>query len=144
MGGANSELLAGCKPEEVARAALIYEPEWTIGGMEPAPPDTIAEGCGFLRHWIRKAFGRQASEGLRIIYGGSVAAENAEKLLASSEVDGLGAGRKGRDPVAFAQIVKLIARVKGVVPSKRIVRAVWPSAAFAWLESLSCHLSLLA
>ena len=31
-------------------------------------------------------------------------------------VDGLGAGRKGRDPVAFAQIVQWSARVKGKVP----------------------------
>ncbi|MBW2172674.1 MAG: triose-phosphate isomerase, partial [Deltaproteobacteria bacterium] len=51
---------------------------------------------------------------VRIIYGGSVAPENAEELLASPDVDGLGAGRKGRDPVAFAQIVRLIAATKGV------------------------------
>jgi triosephosphate isomerase len=107
------DLLAGCAPEEVSSAAFIYEPEWTIGRLEPAPPDYIAEGCGVIRDWIRKAFGKQAAEGLRVIYGGSVTPENAEKILASKEVDGLGAGRKGRDALAFAQIVKLIARVKG-------------------------------
>jgi triosephosphate isomerase len=106
------DLLAGCLPEEVSTAAFIYEPEWTIGRFEPAPPDYIAEGCGLIRHWIGKTFGRRAAESLRIIYGGSVTPENAEKILGSKEVDGLGAGRKGRDPLTFAQIVKLIVRVK--------------------------------
>jgi triosephosphate isomerase len=108
-----SDLVAWCEPEDMASAAVIYEPEWTVGGVEPAPPDYIAKGCGFIRQWIGKAFGNQAARSIRIIYGGSVAPENAEALLGSSEVDGLGAGRKGRDPVAFSQIVRLIARVKG-------------------------------
>jgi triosephosphate isomerase len=107
-----SDLVAGCEPEDMVSAAVIYEPEWTIGGMEPARPDDIAQGCGFIRQWIGKTFGEQAARSMRIIYGGSVAPENAEALLGSPEVDGLGAGRKGRDPVAFAQIVRLIARVK--------------------------------
>jgi triosephosphate isomerase len=105
-------LLAQCEVQDMVEAAMIYEPEWTIGGMEPPPPDYITEGCGLIRHWTARACGKEAAEGVRIIYGGSVAPENAERLLASSEVDGLGAGRKGRDPAAFAQIVKLIARVK--------------------------------
>jgi triosephosphate isomerase len=49
---------------------------------------------------------------VRIIYGGSVAPEYAADLLASPNVDGVGASRKGRDPDAFAKIVRLIATVK--------------------------------
>ena len=49
------------------------------------------------------------------IYGGSVAPEHAERLLASPDVDGLGAGRMGRDPIGFAKIVSVIAAVKGLV-----------------------------
>jgi triosephosphate isomerase len=55
-----------------------------------------------------------AGDGVRVIYGGSVGPEYAEELLASPDVDGLGVGRKGRDPVAFAQIVRLIAEGKGL------------------------------
>jgi hypothetical protein len=40
--------------------------------------------------------------------------ENAPALLAHGDVDGLGVGRKGRDGNAFADIVRLIAKAKGL------------------------------
>jgi triosephosphate isomerase len=106
-------LFAGCGPEQVAQMAVVYEPEWTIGVREPASPDAVAAGCGFIRRWIGREYGADVAEGVRIIYGGSVAPEYAGELLTSPEVDGLGASRKGRDPVAFAEIVRLIATAKG-------------------------------
>jgi triosephosphate isomerase len=108
-------LFAGCGPEQVAQMAVVYEPEWTIGVREPALPETVAAGCGFIRRWIGGEYGAGVAEGMRVIYGGSVAPEYAGGLLASPEVDGLGASRKGRDPVAFAEIVQLIAAAKGRV-----------------------------
>jgi triosephosphate isomerase len=104
----------GCSPGHIARMAFVYEPEWTIGADEPAPPEHIAEACAFIRDWIRKSYGEEAAEGFLIIYGGSVTPTHARDLLASVDVDGLGAGRKGRDPVAFAEIVQMIAKTKGL------------------------------
>ena len=109
-----ADLFAGCGDEQAARLALVYEPEWSIGAREPAPPDDVAAGCGFIRHWISGAFGPAAAQEVRIIYGGSVTPENAERLLASPDIDGLGAGRQGRDAAAFGQIVRLIAAAKGL------------------------------
>jgi triosephosphate isomerase len=106
-------LFEGCSSGQVAQMALVYEPEWTIGVQEPASPDYVAAGCASIRQWIGRAYGAGVAEGLCIIYGGSVAPERAEGLLASPEVDGLGASRKGRDPGTFAEIVRLIAVVKG-------------------------------
>lgn len=106
-------LFAGCDPDQVSQMALVYEPEWTIGVQEPASPDTVAAGCAFIRRWIGQEYGAGVAGGMRIIYGGSVAPEYAEGLLVSPEVDGLGASRKGRGPIAFAEIVRLIAMVKG-------------------------------
>ena len=106
-------IFAHCEPEKVAQGVIVYEPEWTIGEKEPAPPDYIATSCLFIRDWIGRAFGNAVAQQIRIIYGGSVAPEHVENLLASPDLDGLGAGRKGRDPVAFAQIVQLIATAKG-------------------------------
>ena len=93
---------------------VVYEPKWTIGVEEPASPDYVAAGCRFIRRWIGQEYGDDAVEEVRTIYGGSVAPEYAKGLLASPEVDGLGASRKGRDPIAFAEIVRLIAMVKGL------------------------------
>jgi triosephosphate isomerase len=106
---------ADCEPAQVAQGVIVYEPEWTIGAGKPAPPDYISTSCGFIRDWIKHSFGKDVAQQMRIIYGGSVKPEHVENLLASPDLDGLGAGRKGRDPVAFAQIVRLIAKAKGLV-----------------------------
>jgi triosephosphate isomerase len=106
-------LLAGCAAEQVAYMALVYEPEWTIGVKEPAPPGYVAAGCGAIRRWLGRTYGADPASAIRIIYGGSVAPEYTLNLLASPEVDGVGASRKGRDPAAFAEIVRWIAAAKG-------------------------------
>jgi triosephosphate isomerase len=107
-------LLAGMEPSDVTASVIVYEPEWTIGADEPAPPERVAAGCRVIREWVTATYGGATGAEVRIIYGGSVTPERAEALLASPEVDGLGAGRKGRDPDAFAEIVRLIAQAKGV------------------------------
>lgn len=102
----------GCDAAQVATMAFVYEPEWTIGVAEPAPPKRVAAGCGFIREWIGEHFGPPVAQAVRIIYGGSVTPMHAEALLASSEVDGLGATRKGRRAETFVQIVRRIAEAK--------------------------------
>jgi triosephosphate isomerase len=106
-------MFADCEPTQVAQAVIVYEPEWTIGAQKPASSAYIASSCSLIRNWIAQAFGKDVAQKMRVIYGGSVAPEHVENLLASPDLDGLGAGRKGRDPVAFAQIVRLIASSKG-------------------------------
>lgn len=102
----------GCDATQVATVAFVYEPEWTIGGAEPAPPERAADGCGFIRRWVGERCGLPVAQAVRIIYGGSVTPAHAESLLASPEVDGLGATRKGRQAETFVQIVRQIAAAK--------------------------------
>ena len=112
LGGRLARVLAGCDPAEVGRMAFIYEPELAIGRDAPAAAAEVAGGCALIRGWLRAKLGAEAAEGARIIYGGSVAPEHAGALLAAPDVDGLGAGRQGRDPATFAAIVRQVARVK--------------------------------
>ena len=105
-------VLAGCSAEAVSRSILVYEPEWTIGVAEPAPPQHVAAGCRIIRGWLAERFGQDTAQAVRLVYGGSVAPAYARELLALADLDGLGAGRKGRDPDAFAEIVRLIARAR--------------------------------
>ena len=65
----------------------------------------VAAGCRAIRRWIADAYDDATADQVRTIYGGSV----------TPHVDGLGAGRKGRDPEAFAKIIRLIAQVKGLI-----------------------------
>jgi triosephosphate isomerase len=107
-------LLAGIRAVQVAQMVMVYEPEGTIGVDEPAAPETVAAGCRFIRQWIGESYGRATAHQVRTIYGGSVRPDYAEGLLSSAEVDGLGAGRQGRDPKGFAEIVRSIAEAKGL------------------------------
>jgi len=101
-------LLEGCAGEEVARMAFVYEPEGAIGRAEPVRPRHAAAGCRAIRQWLASRYGTDAAGTVRIIYGGSVTPEHAPALLADPDVDGLGASRRGRDPAAFAEIVRLV------------------------------------
>ena len=107
-------LFAGLDAADVAKMVVVYEPEWTIGVDEPAPPERVAAGCRAVRQWVAQAYDRATADAMRTIYGGSVTPGHAEALLASPQVDGLGAGRKGRAPRAFAEIVHLIAEAKAL------------------------------
>ena len=107
-------MLDGITAEEITRAVMVYEPEWAIGAEEPAPPEYIAERATFMRNWLIERYGNDAIQPIPIIYGGAVFPENAEWLLTTPDIDGLGAGRRGRDPKEFASIAKTVARAYGL------------------------------
>jgi triosephosphate isomerase len=105
-----SRVLVGIGAAEVAQMAFVYEPEWTIGVTQSAPPEHVAAGCREIRQWLADSYGEPAAQGVRILYGGSVMPEGAEDLLEAADVDGLGATRRGRQVESFSQIIHLIAR----------------------------------
>ena len=107
-------MLDGIAGEEITRSLMVYEPEWAIGAEKPAPPEYIAERATFMRNWLIKRYGKDAVQPIPIIYGGAVFPENAEWLLTTPDIDGLGAGRKSRDPKEFAKIAKTVARAYGL------------------------------
>jgi triosephosphate isomerase len=108
-------VLEGCDARQIEEMVVVYEPEWTINVEEPASPQHVGAGCGFIREWLAGHYGASAAQAVRIIYGGSVTPARARDLLGAPDVDGLGAGRKGRQVEAFAEIVRLIAAAKGLV-----------------------------
>jgi triosephosphate isomerase len=105
-------VLEGCDARQIEEMVAVYEPEWTINVEEPAAPEQVGAGCSFIREWLAGHYGASAAQAVRIIYGGSVTPVHAWDLLAAPDVDGLGAGRKGRQVQAFAEIVRLIAAAK--------------------------------
>ena len=107
-------VLEGCNAGQIEAMALVYEPEWTINVEEPASPEHVGAGCGFIREWLAGHYGVSAAQAVRIIYGGSVTPAHARDLLAAPDVDGLGASRQGRRVESFAQIVRLIAAARGL------------------------------
>ena len=71
----------------LAQAVVAYEPVWAIGTGRTASPQQAQDAHAFLRAQIAKSDARIAAA-LRLLYGGSVKADNAATLFAAPDVDG--------------------------------------------------------
>ncbi len=85
------------------QSVIAYEPVWAIGTGRTATPDQAQETHAFIRGQLTAADAKIANS-TRILYGGSVKAENAESLFNCPDVDGGligGAALKAGDFVAI-------------------------------------------
>ncbi|MCC7428324.1 MAG: triose-phosphate isomerase [Alphaproteobacteria bacterium] len=102
--------LAGSVPDGATAADLVvaYEPVWAIGtGRTPTEAD-VAAMHAFIRARLVERFGPGEGAGMRLLYGGSVKATNAQTLLAVPEVNGAlvgGASLKAEEFCAIAAAV---------------------------------------
>ncbi|MDF2179417.1 triose-phosphate isomerase [Aliiglaciecola sp. CAU 1673] len=71
----------------LAKIVIAYEPIWAIGTGNTATPEQAQEVHGFIRSHVAKVE-KTAASALRILYGGSVKADNAALLFAQADVDG--------------------------------------------------------
>ena len=79
-------VLEQCGHQALAGAVLAYEPVWAIGTGRTASAEQAQEVHGQLREQLSAA-GVEA-QAVRIIYGGSVKADNAAELFAMPDIDG--------------------------------------------------------
>jgi triosephosphate isomerase len=80
--------LAGFDPKQVADLVIAYEPVWAIGTGEVATPDDAQEVCAAIRSRVAETSGDEAAAGVRILYGGSVKANNVAGIMQQPDVDG--------------------------------------------------------
>jgi triosephosphate isomerase len=59
-----------------------------------------------------EGFDKPAGQAVRILYGGSLKAENAGELLALPDADGALVGGASLDPGSFARIVEIAAELR--------------------------------
>jgi triosephosphate isomerase len=74
----------GAKPENIV---VAYEPVWAIGTGVTPTPDDIRAMHAHIRACLTRRFGK-GSEGIGILYGGSVRGDNAAAIFAVEGVDG--------------------------------------------------------
>jgi triosephosphate isomerase (TIM) len=74
--------------EKIKNIVIAYEPVWAIGTGKTATPGQANEAIGFIRSELGKACGNNVSEAVRILYGGSVKADNATEIMNCEEIDG--------------------------------------------------------
>jgi len=100
-----SAALAGLTAEAVGRVVLAYEPIWAIGTGEVATPDDAQQVCAALRGRLAELAGSSADL-VRILYGGSVKADNIDDMMAGRDVDGALVGGASLDVDEFVRIVR--------------------------------------
>jgi len=101
--------LAGFKTGQARQVVLAYEPVWAIGTGRVATPSDAQEVCAALRARLAKSFGEDAASAVRILYGGSVKANNVADLVRKDDIDGALVGGASLDADEFAKLCALAA-----------------------------------
>jgi triosephosphate isomerase (TIM) len=98
--------LAGVTAEQVAGLVIAYEPVWAIGTGEVATPEDAQEVCGAIRAALSAAHTGETGAAVRILYGGSVKADNIAAIMEQKDVDGALVGGASLDASEFARICR--------------------------------------
>ena len=97
--------LSNITGEEVEHLVVAYEPVWAIGTGNNATPDDVEAAVKAIRSQIRHLFGAEPAKKVRVLYGGSVTADNATSYMNIPGVDGLLIGGASLNVHTFADIV---------------------------------------
>lgn len=90
---------------DFSKLIIAYEPVWAIGTGVTATSHQAQGMHNFIRSEINKKYGKEVSENISILYGGSCNPQNAKELFACMDVDGGligGASLKAADFIAIA------------------------------------------
>ena len=85
---------------------LAYEPVWAIGTGETASAEQAQEMHEFVRKCISESFGKEISNDVSILYGGSVKPNNASEIFSKKDVDGGLIGGAALNASDFSKIVE--------------------------------------
>ena len=96
--------LAGYDNAKLAQVVIAYEPVWAIGTGKTATPADAQAVHAAIRAQLVHERGAAFANQVRILYGGSVKADNARELLAQPDVDGALVGGASLVAEQFAAI----------------------------------------
>jgi triosephosphate isomerase (TIM) len=91
--------------ERLHEVVVAYEPIWAIGTGLTATPEQAQDAIAFVRALVQ-GFDKEAGNQVRILYGGSMKADNAPELLAQPDIDGGLIGGASLDAESFTAIVE--------------------------------------
>jgi triosephosphate isomerase (TIM) len=97
--------LAGIPNESLSELVIAYEPVWAIGTGKTATPADAQAVHAALRAQLVHDRGADFGAKVRILYGGSVKADNAAQLLGQADIDGALVGGASLVPEQFVAIV---------------------------------------
>ena len=92
---------------------IAYEPVWAIGTGKAATGEQANKTIGFIRRNISELYGKQIAQDLRILYGGSVTANNTAEFMSQTEIDGALVGGASLKADQFLSIAKQTSEIRG-------------------------------
>ena len=97
--------LAGVQKNiEPEKISIAYEPVWAIGTGKVAGSVEIVQAHALIRACLKNIFPVQSQE-IRILYGGSVKADNAKTIIALDNVNGVLVGGASLVAETFSKII---------------------------------------
>jgi triosephosphate isomerase len=101
--------LAGLSVDKMSAVTIAYEPVWAIGTGRTATPQQAQEVHAFIRSLLARMYDANLAQEARILYGGSVKADNAKELMAQEDLDGLLVGGASLKADEFVRIIQAAA-----------------------------------
>ncbi|MFH0804480.1 MAG: triose-phosphate isomerase [Candidatus Zambryskibacteria bacterium] len=103
------ECLFGLQKKYLVGIIIAYEPIWAIGKSyrEAMSPTDIHVMVLYIKKVLTEIHGKDIADGSKILYGGSVEAENAHEIADIGNVDGFLVGHASLIPEQFSAILKV-------------------------------------
>ena len=92
---------------------IAYEPIWAIGTGRAATGEQANETIAFIRRNIAELYGEKPAQEVRILYGGSVTADNTTEFMQQPDIDGALVGGASLKASEFLNIVIRTSSIRG-------------------------------
>ncbi len=99
--------------EPIPSFVIAYEPIWAIGTGKASSGNEATNTIKFIRGILSHLWDSNTAQSVRILYGGSVTAQNITEFISSPEIDGALIGGASLNAREFTDIVRQTAEIKG-------------------------------
>ncbi|MFE8696576.1 triose-phosphate isomerase [Cytobacillus sp. FJAT-53684] len=105
VGSQIEKALQGLTKEQVKQTVIAYEPIWAIGTGKSSTAEDANEVCAHIRQVVKEQFTQEASDAVRIQYGGSVKPGNIKEYMSQPDIDGALVGGASLEAQSFLQLL---------------------------------------
>jgi triosephosphate isomerase len=107
--------LVNASADDSQRLVVAYEPVWAIGTGRNADAEHAYNAMKHIRSVVGELIGTGAASRIRVLYGGSVNAENVQTYVELPRCDGCLVGSASLKADEFSKMIEVTAEVYGAV-----------------------------